>query len=116
MEKYTKKASAKVYKEVLKLDKKAPKSITYDQSFVLLMENWNMELGVEKQLNKPTKCFLYRDDQIPFEWEFDNNVVWKDGDWDWNIIYKTTLEDIISKKLYKRPKTTKRNQKKEKAK
>ena len=43
MEKYTKKASAKVYKEVLKLDKKAPKSITYDQSFVLLMENWNME-------------------------------------------------------------------------
>jgi wyosine [tRNA(Phe)-imidazoG37] synthetase (radical SAM superfamily) len=38
----------------------------------------------------------------------DNQWNEKEGDWDWNVIYKTTLETIIKLKLYKRPKVSKR--------
>lgn len=111
-EKYTKKATARIITEVLKLDPKASKLTTLDQAFVILMEHWNMELGLMTKLNEPTKATLYRDDDTPMEWSFENAWVDKDGDYDWTRIYKEVLEDIIKKKLYKRPKLGKRAQKK----
>lgn len=111
-EKYTKKATAKIISEVLKLNPKASKLTTLDQAFVMLMEHWDMELGLMTKLNEPTKVTLYRDDDTPFEWTFENAWIDKDGDYDWNRIYKEVLEDIIKKKLYKRPKLGKRAQKK----
>ena len=78
------------------------------------MEKWDLEMAVTKKLRQPTKCLLYRDEEVIKEWTFDNDIVWieKTGDWDWNIIYKETLEDIIKLKLYKRHKLGKRAQKK----
>ena len=111
-EKYTKKATAKIIAEVLKLDPKASKLTTLDQAFVFLMGHWNMELGLMTKLNEPTKATLYRDDDTPMEWSFEDVWIDKDGDYDWNRIYKEVLEDIIKKKLYKRPKLGKRAQKK----
>jgi hypothetical protein len=46
------------------------------------------------------------------EWSFENAWDDKQGDYDWNRIYKEVLEDIIKKKLYKRPKVSKRSKKK----
>lgn len=111
-EKYTKKATAKIIAEVLKLNPKASKLTSLDQAFVLLMTHWDMELGLLSKLNEPTKATLYRDDDTPYEWSFENAWDDKEGDYDWNTIYKTVLEDIIKKKLYKRPKLGKRAQKK----
>lgn len=106
-EKYTKKASVRILKEVLKLNPKASGFTTLDQAFVMLMEQWDMELSVEKIKSK-TSCVLYRDDDKVMTWDFDE--VWndKEGDWDWNTIYKVVLETIIKEKLYKRPKLGKR--------
>lgn len=111
-EKYTKKATAKIINEVLKLNPKASKLTTLDQAFVILMEYWDMELGIITKLHQPTVVTLYRDDDTPFEWSFENAWVDKEGDYDWSRIYKEVLEDIIKKKLYKRPKLGKRAQKK----
>lgn len=111
-EKYTKKATAKIIAEVLKLDPKASKLTTLDQAFVILMEHWNMEIGLLTKLNEPTKVTLYRDDDTPYEWSFDDAWIDKEGDYDWNRIYKGVLEDIIKQKLYKRPKVSKRSKKK----
>lgn len=111
-EKYTKKATAKIIAEVLKLNPKASKLTSLDQAFVLLMTHWDMELSLLSKLNEPTKAILYRDDDTPYEWSFENAWIDKEGDYDWNTIYKTVLEDIIKKKLYKRPKLGKRAQKK----
>lgn len=104
MEKYTKKTSARILKEVLKVDPKASKLTSHDQAFVILMTEWDMELSVETK--KTTLCQLYRDNEVVYKWEFKD--IFKEGDWDWNVIYKTTLEDIIKNKLYKRPKLTKK--------
>lgn len=112
MEKYTKKASARVLKEVLKVNPKASGFTTFDQAFVILMNQWDLELSIETTCNGVTTCTLYRDGDKPRTWELGD--VWdaKAGDWDWNTIYKTVLEDIIKEKLYKRPKLGKRALKK----
>lgn len=110
-EKYTKKASARILKEVLKVNPKASGFTSLDQAFVILMEHWDMEISMEKSGDKTT-CILHRDDDKPMTWDFDK--VWndKEGDWDWNTIYKVVLETIIKEKLYKRPKLGKRAMKK----
>ena len=115
LEKYTKKASARILKEVLKFVPKISGHTSLDQAFVILMDNWNLELSVMIKYNtQKTKCLLHRDEETIKEYDFDNSLVWieKSGDWDWNIIYKDILEDIIKNKLYKRPKLGKRAQKK----
>jgi hypothetical protein len=104
MEKYTKKTSTRILKEVLKVKPNASKLTTHDQAFVILMTEWDLELSVETK--KTTICQLYRDGEVVYKWEFKD--IFKEGDWDWNVIYKTVLEDTIKNKLYKRPKLTKR--------
>jgi hypothetical protein len=105
--KYTKKASARIIKEVQKINPKAPLTTTFDQAFVLLMTAWDMELGVETT-NTSTTCAISRDGSVVHTMEFDN--VWDDkiGDWNWNVIYKDVLEHIIKTRMYKRPKVSKR--------
>lgn len=112
IEKYTKKASARILAEVLKVNPKASKLTTLDQAFVILMTHWDMELGLITKLHQPTKVLLYRDENIPTEWEFENGWNEKQGDFDWNTIYKVVLEDVIKRRLYKRPKLGKKAQKK----
>ena len=111
MEKYTKKATAKIFAEVLKVDPKASKLTSLDQAYVILMTHWDLELSIGKSVKEPTKVLLYRDGFVVKEWVFENGWDDKEGDFDWNSIYKETLEDIIKKKLYKRPKLGKRAQK-----
>lgn len=103
MEKYTKKATARILKEVLKVNPKASGFTTLDQAFIVLMDHWDMELGIDND-----QCILYRDGDKVETRDFKNIWNEKEGDWDWNIIYKTVLEDVIKKRLYKRPKLGKR--------
>lgn len=105
--KYTKKASARIIKEVQKFNPKTPLTTTFDQAFVSLMTAWDMELGVETT-NMVTTCAISRDGLVVHTMKFDN--VWDDkiGDWNWNVIYKDVLEHIIKTRMYKRPKIGKR--------
>ena len=114
-EKYTRKASARIIKEILKFKSKVPGNTTLDQAFNILMEEWDLEMSIKRQYTKETICQLYRDEEYVKEWVYENDSAWieKDGDWDWNIIFKDVLEDIIKLKLYKRPKLGKRAQKKQ---
>jgi hypothetical protein len=105
--KYTRKASTRIIKELLKINPKVSGNTTFDQAFVELMEYWDLELGVENKLNK-TYCYIFKDGNVVNEFILDNQWNEKEGDWDWNVIYKTTLETIIKLKLYKRPKVSKR--------
>lgn len=110
MEKYTKKATARIMQEVFKLNPKASKLTSFDQAFVILMDHWDLEMSIYTNVSKQTTCTLHRGDDKPKEWKFEDAWDSKAGDWDWNTIYKTVLEDIIKGKLYKRPKLGKRAQ------
>lgn len=111
MEKYTKKATARVLKEVLKYNPKASGFTTLDQAYVILMNAWDMEIDVANDNNKTTST-LYRDGDKVHTWQLGSCWIAQEGDFDWNTIYKKVLEDIIRLKLYKRPKLGKRAMKK----
>ena len=108
MEKYTKKASARIMKEVLKIEPKASKLTTYDQAFVILTTHWGLELSVGTDINYVTTCTLHRGDETPKTWVIENIFDPKVGNWDWSQLYKIVLEDVIKLKLYKKPKLGKR--------
>lgn len=108
MEKYTKKASSRIMKEVLKIEPKASKLTTYDQAFVILTTHWGLELSVGTDINGVTICTLHRGDETPKIWVMENVFDPKVGNWDWSQLYKIVLEDIIKLKLYKKPKLGKR--------
>lgn len=115
-EKYTKKATARILKEVLKVNPKASGFTTLDQAFTILMDHWDLELGIESiHVNKRsnnTVLTLYRDGDKVETWDTKKDL-WdsKEGDFDWNFIYKLVLENIIRLRLYKRPKVSKRTAK-----
>lgn len=113
-EKYTKKAAARILKEVLKVNPKASGFTSLDQAFVILMDHWDLELGIAETIKGEPKTHisLYRDGEIVNEWVMDSLWDDKEGDFDWDTIYKTVLEDTIKGKFYKRPKLGKRALKK----
>lgn len=107
--KYTKKASARIIKEVQKINPKAPLTTTFDQAFVLLMTEWDLELGIDKTDASITTT-LYKDSNSSelFKWPTKDAWSEKDCDFNWDFIYRNVLERIIKDKLYKRPKISKR--------
>lgn len=107
--KYTKKASARIIKEVQKINPKASLTTTFDQAFVLLMTEWDLELGIEKNDNTITTT-LHKDGNSSelFKWSTKDAWSEKDCDFNWDFIYRNVLERIIKDKLYKRPKISKR--------
>lgn len=107
--KYTKKASARIIKEVQKINPKAPLTTTFDQAFELLMTEWDLELGIEKNEITITTT-LHKDGNSSelFKWSTKDAWSEKDCDFNWDFIYRNVLERIIKDKLYKRPKISKR--------
>lgn len=109
MEKYTKKANATIMKHVLKVNPNASGRTTFDQAYVLLMTEWDLE-GDLVSTTTETTFKIWRDGEVC------HSLVWpkkvakneKEGDWDWDLIYKDVLQAIIKDKLYKRPKLGKR--------
>lgn len=116
VKKYTKKATARILSEVLKINPKSSKLMSLDQAYVFLMTHWGMDMSISMGYDYITECVLNQEwnmDENKPTWKFGKEV-WddKNGDWDWSTIYKTVLEDIIKKKMYKKPKLGKRAQKK----
>lgn len=109
MEKYTKKSTARILKEVLKHQSSASGRTTFDQAYVILMTAWDMDGDIETKASGETIFKIWRDGEVVKIMTWDSGG-WnmKVGDWNWDIIYKDVLESIIKEKLYKRPKIGKR--------
>ena len=109
MEKYTKKANAYIMKQVLKVNPKASGRTTFDQAYVMLMTEWDLE-GDIVMTTTETIFKIWRDGEVchTLTWPRDKSFNEKEGDWDWDLIYKDVLQAIIKDRLYKRPKIGKR--------
>ena len=105
----TKKTTTRILKEILKFKEKVSGNTTNQQAFDFLMNEWNLEVGIENK-NEITYGFIYKDDQLAhtFEWSKSKAYSEKERDWNWDFIYRSFLEHIIKTKLYKRPKISKR--------
>lgn len=109
MEKYTKKANAYIMKQVLKVNPKASGRTTFDQAYVMLMTEWDLEGDLVSTTTETTFNVL-RDGEVchTLTWPKKDSFNEKEGDWNWDLIYKDVLQAIIKDKLYKRPKIGKR--------
>ena len=96
---YTKKASAYILKAVLKENPNASKLTTLDEAFVLLMDKWDLEGSIETSSKNITVFKLYRDDEVIKEFTWEGAWLPKEGDWNWNLIYKDVLETILKTRL-----------------
>ena len=107
--KYTRKASARIIKECLKFKPSISGNTSYDQAFVLLMTEWDLELSIEK-IEKSVLCSIHKDGNTVHEFKWSVDDAWddKEMDFNWDYIYRLSLEHIIKTKLYKRPKLSKR--------
>lgn len=107
--KYTRKASSRIIKELQKINPKTPLSTTYDQAFVELMNEWDLEIGLEKN-DGVIYASIHKDGSIAHEFEWKLSEAWteKEMDFNWDFVYRTVLEHIIKTRLYKRPKIGKR--------
>ena len=102
---YTKKCTTKILDKVLKVDPKAKKTTTFDQAWVILADKYNIEGSLECTTKKGTRFILYKDDKAVHEFHWDE-CLWndKEGDFDWNTIYKDVLEWCISVRMFKKGK------------
>lgn len=109
MEKYTKKANATVMKHVLKVNPNASGRTTFDQAYVILMTEWDLE-GDLASTTTETTFKIWRDGEVchTHTWSKKESFNEKECDWNWDLIYKDVLQTIIKDKLYKRPKIGKR--------
>lgn len=109
MEKYTKKANAYIMKHVLKINPKASGHTSFDQAYVMLMNEWDLE-GDLVSTTIDTIFKIWRDGEVchTLTWSKKESFNEKEGDWNWDLIYKDVLQVIIKDKLYKRPKLSKR--------
>lgn len=109
MEKYTKKANAYIMKQVLKVNPKASGRTTFDQAYVILMTEWDLEGDLTTTATE-TIFKIWRDGEVChiITWPRKKSFNEKERDWEWDLIYKDVLQTIIKDKLYKRPKIGKR--------
>ena len=103
--KMTKKASVKVWKIASKFQPSISKNITFDEAWEIIAKEGNLEGAIETNRNRVTVFKLYKNDDVIDTYNFPDSF--KEGDWDWNTIYKTVLEDVISRRLYKTKKSNK---------
>lgn len=107
--KLSKKASAKVWGVAAKFCPNLSKNTSYDEAWEIIATEGELEGDIEANKYGMTKFTLYRGEEVLHV--YDLGVVFRDGDWDWTTIYKTVCEDVVARRLYKKPKLSKKAQK-----
>lgn len=107
--KLTKKASVKVWNVASKFHPNLSKNTSYDEAWEIIAKEGDLEGEIETSRFNQTKFILYRgEEQISI---YELGAIFKDGDYDWTAIYKTVCEDVVARRLYKKPKLSKKAQK-----
>jgi hypothetical protein len=112
MTKLSKKCTADILKHIQKIEPNISKNTTWDEAWNILSEAWEFEADLTHTVKEKTVFTLYRDGLLVETYKlgdmWDDNV----GDFNYTDIFKSVLDNITKRRLYKRPKLGKRAQKK----
>lgn len=108
--KMTKKASVKVWKIASQFQSNLSKNTSYDEAWEVIASNAELEGDIVSNKYGQVKFTLFRGEEVIDTYDFPG--AFKDGDFDWNTIYKTVVENVVARRLYKVKKLGKRAQKK----
>lgn len=112
MSKISKKCTADILKHVQKIEPTISKNTTWDEAWNILSEAWEFEADLSHTIKDKTVFTLYRDGLLVETYKLGD--MWDDklGDFNYTDIFKSVLDNITKRRLYKRPKLGKRVQKK----
>lgn len=112
MAKISKKCTADILKHVQKIEPNISKNTTWDEAWNILSEAWEFEADLSHTVKEKTVFTLYRDGLLVETYKLGD--MWDDkvGDFNYTDIFKSVLDNITKRRLYKRPKLGKRAQKK----
>lgn len=111
MAKLSKKVTADIYKHVEKVVPGITKNTTYDEAWDILSQAWEFEGDLAHTIKDKTVFTLYRDGLTVETYKLGDMWDEKVGDFNYTDIFRTVLENIIKRRLYKRAKLGKRAQK-----
>ncbi|MBR5296637.1 MAG: hypothetical protein IKU29_02060 [Parabacteroides sp.] len=95
----SKKVTTKIYKLLEKLNPEQPKRTTFEEAWDIFSKEFGLDLDIYTDVKDVTVITLSRNEE-----ELDTYTltdVFKNGDWDWDVILKMVMEDVIRKKYYK---------------
>lgn len=112
MGKMSKKASSNIISFVQAIDQKASKLTSYDEAWDiisayggitgnLITNNYKKKHGTVFEIIRES------DESIIHKFEWSNDKVFCDGDWNWTLIFKDVLDYIIKNKIVKKPRSNK---------
>lgn len=110
--KISKKCTADILKHVQKIEPTISKNTTWDEAWDILSQAWEFEADLTHTIKEKTVFTLYRDGLLVETYKLGD--MWDEvkGDFNYTDIFKTVLDNITKRRLYKRPKLGKRAQKK----
>lgn len=110
--KISKKCTADILKHVQKIEPTISKNTTWDEAWNILSQAWEFEADLVHTVKEKTIFTLYRDGLLVETYKLGD--MWDEvkGDFNYTDIFKTVLDNITKRRLYKRPKLGKRAQKK----
>ena len=111
MAKISKKCTADIYKHVEKAVPGITKNTTWDEAWDILSQAWEFEGDLTHTVRDKTVFTLYRDGLTVETYKLGDMWDEKLGDFDYTNIFRTVLEDVTKRRLYKRAKLGKRAQK-----
>ena len=108
----SKKASSNIISFVQAIDQKASKLTSYDEAWDiisayggitgnLITNNYKKKHGTVFEIIRES------DESIIHKFEWSNDKVFCDGDWNWTLIFKDVLDYIIKNKIVKKPRSNK---------
>ncbi len=111
MAKLSKKVTVDIYKHVEKVVPGITKNTTYDEAWDILSQAWEFEGDLTHTVKDKTVFTLYRDGLTVETYKLGDMWDEKVGDFNYTDIFRTVLENIIKRRLYKRAKLGKKAQK-----
>lgn len=111
MAKISKKCTADILKHVQKIEPTISKNTTWDEAWDILSQAWEFEGDLSHTIKDKTVFTLYRDGLIVETYKLGDMWDEKVGDFNYTDIFRTVLENIIKRRLYKRAKLGKKAQK-----
>ncbi len=108
MAKISKKATAKIIELVQSIDKSIGKNISFVEAWGIIAEYVGVEGSITTDVHNSTIFEIYKDDQVIGSLSWDNAFDPLQGTWDWTLMYKDVIEYMMSHKLVKKPRTSKK--------
>lgn len=109
MGKISKKIPEKLFGFVQSIKPNVSKNTSYDEAWQIIAEYFDIEGEIGTDHKGNTKFTIFKNDKEISSINIPNVFDKECGDWEWTILFKTTIEHLIKNKIIKKPRSSSNN-------